>query len=79
MTNRARTFSWCVVVAACAAALLSSAALGDRPYSRVWADWRGLSVEERQEFRARYQALVRSNSRDEMLRRARQFAALPEA
>ncbi|MBL8878832.1 MAG: hypothetical protein JNG88_06895 [Phycisphaerales bacterium] len=25
------------------------------------------------------QALVRSNSRDEMLRRARQFAALPEA
>lgn len=79
MTRRGRKLGSYVVLAGLAAGLLSAGALGDRTYSRLWSEWRGLTATERLEFRAQYQDLVRSNSRDLLLRRARQFASLSES
>lgn len=59
-----------------AAGIPAVEALGERPYSQLWNDWRVLPIHERQQYQAQYQALKMQKLSDTMLRRARQFSGL---
>lgn len=78
--NQSRTkFAWLFVTAAVVGGVICADASGERPYSRLWKEWRNLSRQERQQVLRQYQALIEHNADAELLRRARQFAAMPVA
>lgn len=74
-----RTGAIALALALAGAGVIAVEALGERPYSRLWNDWRALPLYERQQYRLEYAALQSRKLSDTMLRRARQFSGLNAA